>query len=1570
MNDVQKRVSDLSPQKLALLSKKLKEGEARASAKRRITPRGSGGENCPLSFAQQRLWFIDQLEPGNALYHIPQAARLKGELSIAALSQSLTEVIRRHEVLRTRFPIDQGAPAQVITPVAALPLLIVDLSGISQQEQDRQVSSLARQETHRPFDLSEGPLLRTTLIYLKEQERVLLMTMHHIVSDGWSIGILVKEFFSLYRAYRSGERSPLAELSIQYGDFSVWQRGWLGGEVLTRQVDYWRNKLKGLTALNLPTDYPRPKNASHRGGIVLAHVPPALTENLRRLSRRQEVTLFMTLLAAFQTLLGRYANQQDVAVGTDIANRNHLDTEELIGFFINQLVMRTEVRGSISFRDLLAKVRQTVLGAYEHQDLPFEKLVEELQPERDLSRAPLFQVKLVLQNIGAEDLVMPGLELMEFTHASEPQAKYDLTLMLAEVEGGLSGIIEYAADLYHAETIERMIGHFMVLLQSLVADPQRAVSDLGLLTDGERAQLLIEWNDTAFAFDEFACAQELMARQAEMTPESIAVVYEEQHVSYWELNERANSVGNYLRVVGVGPEVVVGLCLTRRPELLIALLGVLKAGGAYLPLNPNYPVDRLAFMLDDSRAVAVLTHAEARDRLPALWLQVISLDQDWQEIERAGRQQPVAEAGEENAAYIIYTSGSTGRPKGVVVTHRGLSNYLRWASEAYEVSAGGACPVHSPVGFDLTVTSLLTPLSCGGRVELLREGHDVETLRLLTSGSEQYALIKATPSHLPLLEELAGERVVGEMSRWLVLGGEALRYEDLASWREAGGVRIVNEYGPTETVVGCCVYEVCEDSAQSGGMPIGRPIANSLMYVLGEWQEEAPIGATGEIYIGGSGVARGYQGEAEKSAERFVPNPYSGARGDRMYRTGDLGRWRGDGKLEYVGRRDHQVKVRGYRIELGEVETALREVSGVREAVVLAREDEGGAKRLVAYVVGEVEAEEVGRCLRSRLPEYMAPSVYVWMEEMPLTANGKVDRERLPAPGEVKGERRRARVERGRGEIEEIMRGIWEEVLRVEEVGDEENFFELGGHSLLATQVVSRVREVFGAEVGLRSVFESPTVVGMVKELERALRGEDEETGPPPLRRVGRDGETPLSFAQQRLWFLDQLEPGSAAYNIAYAIRVEGELNLPALRQSLNTIMARHEALRTRFEMRDGKPAQVIDERAEIDILVCHLDSVNEDEREQRIKRLAEQDAERPFDLERGPVWRATLAQLGAKDHALLLCMHHVVSDGWSISVLSREFTALYEGYSKGQNVTLPELPIQYADFAVWQREWLQGETLERHLGYWRDQLSGAPTLDMPADRPRSIVARRRGAKVQFVLSSEIIEQIKQMSRREGVTLFMTLVAGFKIVLGRYTGQEDLVIGTDVANRNRLETEGLIGFFVNQLALRTDLSGDPSFREILRRVRRVVLDAYGRQDVPFEKVVDEVAPERRADRSPLFQVKLVLQNIPDNELHSSDLTINSLGVNDSTSKFDILLNLFETAEGLVGYNQYDSDLFDSSTMQGLLRFYEAALSVIATGGAMIDLPKSALLRAINQRAGSLLTQRVGLGAYLRRSPVA
>jgi amino acid adenylation domain-containing protein len=1574
MSQTQKLIADLSPRKLALLSKKLKE-TATTPARERITPRANKFEPCPLSFAQQRLWFMDQLEPGRSVYSMPGAMRLIGELDVAALEQSIREIVRRHEALRTSFMSERGEPMQVVSDQWELDLPVMDLRHLAEDERVNVARRVANERAQLAFDLSRGLLFRVELLRVAAQDHVLIVNMHHIVSDEWSMGVLVRELTALYAAYSRGEESPLEELEVQYADFALWQRRRLQGAPLKQQLAYWKRNLAGLEPLEFPTDYPRPAAPSHRGGMLRFSISTEVTSQLMELSRREGVTPFMVLLAAFQLLCGRCSGQEDVAVGTDVANRNQAEIEVLIGFFVNQLVMRTNLGGAPSFIDLLGRVREATLGAYVHQDLPFGQLVEELSPRRELSRAPLFQVKLVLQNAPQSDLKLGGLSLqgMDIEYR---QARFDLVVFMREINGELAGVMDYASDLFEAGTVERLIGRLRLVLEQVVAAPFRRVSDLDLLAAGERRQILYQWNDTSQPYPDQACAHELFIRQVEKTPQAIAVVQGSRELSYEQLDRSSNHLASYLQNLGVGPEVKVAVYMNRGLEQVIAILGILKAGGAYVPMDPSYPLERLAYILQDIQAPVVLTEESLQESLPSSWSIVVCLDRDWSEITARYGDTPMSAGRPENLAYIIYTSGSTGRPKGVMVTHRGLTNYLCWAAAAYNIVEGRGTVVHSPISFDLTVTSLFVPLIAGQSVELLPEGHSVEDLAATLRARGDLSLVKATPAHLEGLSQYLGTDEVRGLSRAFVIGGEALSWDQVAFWRRyAPDSRLINEYGPTETVVGCTSYEVGESGTANGAIPIGRPIANTQIYILDKEMRPAPIGVMGEIYIGGAGVARGYMGEAGLTASSFIANPFGGESGGRLYKTGDLGRYLADKNIEYVGRSDHQVKLRGYRIELGEIEAALSGCAGVRQAVVVAREDDPGSKRLVAYLVSAcpsvVGGQELRRYLKSKLPEYMAPSAYVWMDAIPLTANGKVDRKGLPKPESVNGGgvEKEGDYQKPCTPIEEMLATIWGELLRLETVGASQNFFELGGHSLLATQVASRIREVFGVEVALRCIFEHPTVKDLAAAVESAMRaGEGSEA--PPIKPVSRNRELPLSFAQQRLWFMRQLDPDSTAYNIYHALRVKGALNFSALHQSLNTIMARHEALRTRFEARDGQPAQVIDERGEVNLLVCHLGNVDEDERERLAKHLAEQGARRPFDLERGPVWRATLAQLSAEDHVLLLCMHHVVSDGWSAGILSREFAVLYEEYSKGQSAILPDLPIQYADFAVWQREWLQGETLERHLGYWRNQLSGAPTLDLPTDRPRSIVARRRGAEIHFGLSSEITEQLKRISRREGATLFMTLMAGFKIVLGRYTGQEDLLIGTDVANRNRLETEGLIGFFVNQLALRTDLSGDPSFREILRRVRRTVLDAYGCQDVPFEKVVDEVAPARRVDRSPLFQVKLVLQNVPSHDLHSSDLTISSLSVDDSTSKFDILLNILETAEGLVGYNQYDSDLFDRSTMQGLLRFYEAALSVIATGDASIDLPKSALLQAVNQRAGSLLTQKVDLRAYLRRSPVA
>ncbi|HEU4835901.1 MAG TPA: amino acid adenylation domain-containing protein, partial [Pyrinomonadaceae bacterium] len=876
----------------------------------------------PLSFAQQRLWFIDQLEPESAAYNIPAAVRLRGKLNVEALRRSFAEVVRRHEVLRTRFVTEAGEPQQVIGNGWKFELPLLDLSHLPEVERETAAREWAAREAAQPFVLSEGPLLRLALARVSEEEHVLAVTMHHIISDGWSVGVLIREVSALYEAYSRGEESPLAELEVQYGDFAVWQREWLQGEVLEQQLGYWREQLTDLVPLELPTDRARPAVPSHAGEVLTFDLNAEMTAGLQALSRRSGVTLFMTILAGFQLLLSKYSNQSDVAVGTDVANRNRAETEGLIGFFINQLVLRSEVNDELTFSELLKQVRTTTLEAYEHQDLPFERLVESLMPERDLSRTPLFQVKLVMQNAPREQMQLTDLEL-ETLPVETQQTKFDLTLFLEERNDHIAGKLEYACDLFDAGTVERLIAHWQTILNHVVSASRSRVSEIELLQESEIQQLLDDGTGPIVSLDETNNLPALIAEQAQAYPHRIALEEFDRQLTYQSLNECANQLARHLLDLGVTSGTTVVICMKRSLELVIGLLGVLKAGAAYLALDPNDPAERLAYMLDETQAPVLLTQASLVETLPATLAHVICLDDDWETIASCDKDNPDVSVPGENLAYVIYTSGSTGKPKGVMVTHTGLANYIDWSRTAYEVESGNGSPVHSSLSFDLSVTSLWTILAGGARVQLFADGDEADQLGAEMKAGRGYSLIKLTPTHLQVLEQIVGDEQVQHAAAALVIGGEALRYENLRDWQQRmPGCRLINEYGPTETVVGSCIYEVAEGCSPTGEVPIGRPIANTEVYVIHKAQQVLPVGVYGELCIGGAGLARGYLNRPELTAERFVPHPYSTTGGARMYRTGDVARWNAGGQLEFRGRADHQVKIHGYRIELGEIEAA------------------------------------------------------------------------------------------------------------------------------------------------------------------------------------------------------------------------------------------------------------------------------------------------------------------------------------------------------------------------------------------------------------------------------------------------------------------------------------------------------------------------------------------------------------------------------------------------------------------------------------------------------------------------
>ncbi|HEY3581866.1 MAG TPA: amino acid adenylation domain-containing protein, partial [Pyrinomonadaceae bacterium] len=1432
----------LEAERLELLDYLLEEeGVETDSESQKIERRGSRtavpGGVLPLSFAQQRLWFLDQLEPGSRSYNLSGRLRLEGRLDASALEASLNEIVRRHEALRTIFSTHNGEPVQIVLSELRLPLPFIDLSDLPLTERESAFRQLCDEEAQQPFDLSTGPLMRARLLRFTKAEHALLVSMHHIVSDLWSMGVLIREVATLYEAYASGAESPLEELTLQYGDYAVWQREWLQGEVLEQQLAYWRKQLGGeLPVLQLPLDKPRSTASGVHSVTFSYNLSKKLNEELKALSRAEGVTLFMSLLAAFQLLLSRYSGQQDILVGSPVAHRTRAEIEELIGFFVNTLVLRTDVSGNPTFRELVQRVRETALGAYAHQDVPFEKLVEELAPERNLSFTPVFQVMFALENAPLPETKAHGLKMRAEALASDT-AKFDLALGIVETADGLTTDWQYRTELFEAATIERMAAHFETLLESIVADPDARIADLSILTAGERRQLLVEWNETPQPLHATPLTHELFAEQAATHANAPALLFEEQTLTFDQINGRANQLAHHLLNCGIGKETTIGVMLERGPQSLVALLAVFKAGGCYLPLDPLYPAERLAFMCAHANASLVITEESVRERLPESAARVVCLDTDAEQIAQQSTENPTVAVLPQQLAYIIYTSGSTGRPKGVAVEHRQLLHTLHAAQEMIQLTPADCFPCLASFSFDISLLELLAAPLAGGRCLLVSTANVLDSTvmkRVLTEAT----MLHAVPGVMRRFVSFAREHGAEPRNlRQLLVGGEAVPPELIADMQEAfpnAAVRVL--YGPTEATIICGSYEVNRGEGVHGQM-IGRPLRNVMLRVLDEQGRLLPAGIEGEICVGGEGVARGYLHGPDLTAAKFVVDEYSERAGARIYRTGDRGLYSADGSIEFRGRTDEQVKVRGFRIEPGEIESALAEHEGVTEAIVVAREEKagdmngetGGEKRIVAYIVTSQDRRPEITTLRShlkeRLPDYMVPSAFVYLDALPLTSHGKVDRRALPAPHSERPALAEAFLAPRNG-VEEMLVSIWSDVLGGTRVGVNDNFFELGGHSLLATQVMSRVREAFGIEIALRSLFERPTVGELAETIEERL---GTEAGLPPktkqVERAVREGNTmPLSFAQQRLWFIDQLEPGNPVYNTPRGVRLRGVLDVAALEHALTTLVRRHESLRTTFRDLHGEPAQVIGNAEPFTVIVEDLSGLPEATREEAAHRLIREEALRPFDLSAGPLMRARLLRLAKDEHILLVSLHHIISDGWSMGVLVREVAALYEAYASGTESALKDLSLQYADYAVWQREWLQGEVLDQQLAYWRKQLADIPpVLELPTDRPRPNVQTFRGAALPFNVSKELTEELRVLSRREGVTLYMTLLAALQTLLARYTGQEDIAVGTPIANRRHAEIENLIGFFVNTLVLRTDVSGNPTFHELVQCVRETAL---------------------------------------------------------------------------------------------------------------------------------------------------
>ncbi|XXT19046.1 amino acid adenylation domain-containing protein [Sorangium sp. So ce429] len=1506
---------------------------AASSAEAPAATADTGGAR-PLSYGQRALWFLHELAPASTAYHVARAVRVRSRLDVEALRRALQALVDRHAALRTTFDAEGGEPSQRVAPSAAVSLDHEDATGLDEAT----LRLRLEQEAERPFDLRRGPLMRVRVWTRAPDEHVLLLAMHHLITDFWSLSVMVNELAAFYEAARTGAPLPVLAPPMQIPDFVDWQRRALASAESAAAWAYWQEQLAGpLPVLELPTDRPRPAVQTFRGGVRHARLGRALTDAVYALARDQGATPYTTLLAAFAALLHRYAGQRDIVIGSPTTGRAQPGLASLLGYVANPVALRARVAPTMTFVELLGATRQTVLRALEHQDVPFAALVERLQLERDASRSPVFQVMFVLQQ--PHTAAAPALAAMALDVEGEPMsvgdlllepvplarrgAQFDLTLAMARVGDELVAALEYNADLFEEATIDRMLGHLRVLLAGATAAPERALGALPLLTEAEQ-RALAAWNARAGApLRPAPTVHGHFEAQVARAPAATALEFEGEALTYGELDRRANQLARYLRELGVGPEVRVGVCLERSIELVVGLLGILKAGGAYVPLDPSYPAERLAVMLEDAAAPVLLTERRLADALPRAGSTVVCLDAEREAIAaQSGSALPPA-ADPDNAAYVIFTSGSTGRPKGVVNAHGAVVNRLMWMQTAGLLEARDRVLQKTPFSFDVSVWELFGTLAAGACLVVARPGGHRDSAYLARTIEERRITVAHfVPSMLRAFLDEQGGRPLASSIRHVICSGEALG-ADLASrfLAHAGGARLHNLYGPTEAAVDVTAWE-CERGRDEALVPIGYPIAGIQIHLLDAFGQPVPVGVPGELYIGGVGVARGYLGRPALTAERFVPDPFGDQPGARLYRTGDLARYRPDGAIEFLGRTDHQVKLRGFRIELPEIELALSQHAAVRDAAVLLQAQPPGDPALVAYIVPREgphpSARELQEHLAARLPAYMVPAWFVVLEGLPLGPSGKLDRRALAAlsPSVAASDDTPARTP-----VEEVLVQLWATVLGRERVAASDDFFAMGGHSLLATQLVSRVRGAFGVDVPLQALFEAPTVRAFAARIE-AARAAGAKGAPPPLARREAHGPAPLSFAQERLWLFEQLAPGTAVYNMPIAVRLRGSLDDSALERGMTELVARHEALRTVLRADGPGGAQIVLPPATVALRREDLRALPEGDREARARELERREAERPFNLVEGPLLRATLLVLGDREHVLLVTMHHVVADGWSMGVFVRELGALYAASLDGRPPALPALTVQYSDYAAWQRRWLEAGELERQVNYWRRHLEGLPRLQIRPDRPRPPVQSFRGRNRYFTLPKPLTDALEAMSRREGCTLFMALLAVFDVVLQRLSGQDDIAVGTDIANRNQAETEGLIGFFTNQLVMRSDLSGDPTFRELLGRVRATVLDAYAHQDAPFAHVVRALRAEREASGQPLFQYKVVLQNAPLPALDLPGVRAELIERDaDAVARWDALLDMRPGPEGLTVRAEYSTDLFDEATVERMWSYF-------------------------------------------------
>ncbi|MDT7041516.1 non-ribosomal peptide synthetase [Candidatus Nitronereus thalassa] len=1511
-----------------------------------------------LSYGQQGLWILQREQPEIDVYQIRFTARVSGAFDVPAFQKAVQTLIARHSVLRTTFLETGGLLRQTVGPYHDEMFNLIDAS----EDSPEVFQARLEEEAYRPFDLEHGPVFRVHVFCRGDQEAILFIAVHHLVMDMWSMSILVDELRQLYVAEKHGCESSLEPVGSNYSNFVRWQADRLTGPDGERLWEYWREQLHGaIPVLPLPLDYPRASDHNVEGATHSFRLSASLTQKLHTLARQQGTTLYVVLLSALQVLLSRLSGQDDILVGSPVAGRTKSEFEPVIGYFVNILPFRARLDDNPSFASLIARNHQTVIRGLDHQDFPFPLLVERMALKRDPNVPPLCQVMLVHERpqrmtqegfssfiLGESDarIKFGNTELTPYP-LKRRSSEMDVSLIITEVNGEIQAAIQYRAALFTPARIERMARQWETLCEAMVASPTARLSEISLLSTTEQQRMIVDWNQTQTEYPKFSSIQEIFEDRVREQPDRAAVIFEGDTLTYGELNDRANQVGYSLQERGVKPGQLVGICFERSLEMIIGMLGILKAGGAYVPLDPEYPEERLRFMIEDACLEVLLTQEQFRSRLTHDALDLICLDLEWKHFERFPIANLPCTVSSEGLAYVMYTSGSTGSPKGVCIPHRGVVSLVK-GTDFVQFDPDQVFLQLAPVAFDPSTFEIWGALLNGARLVLFPPhpptfdelgriilAHEITTMRLPTDMFHRIVETRVqvlTPLHQ------------------LIVGGDVLSASHVRKALKAlPRCRLVNGYGPTENTTYTCCYGMQGNGLEENSVPIGRPIANTQVYILDAHLQPVPVGVVGELYIGGDGLALGYLQRPDLTAERFISHPLTGhsespndSLGARLYKTGDMACYREDGVMEFRGRVDLQVKVRGHRVELQEVEASIRQHPNIQEAIVaykeiprhtLAENDNSAhlnEQGFVAYVV-LVEGEStlsnttLQNFLKSKLPSHMIPVWTMVLEQLPRLPNKKVDRQALPLPDRAASQSS-GLSRRPRDPIEESISEIWRDVLGLAEIRLEDNFFNLGGHSLLAIQVLSRVKSVFHVELPVRSLFENPTLEGFSARVIETQQ-QSHKALKHPSETVSQEGEKALSFSQERIWFLSQLDQDGRAYALPLAVRLTGPLQLQIFKASIHEIFRRHEVLRTTIQTKNGLPILLIHPFEATPLTLVDLPDIPAHEKESELQRRVKQEIQQPFDVGRGPLARITLFRFHDNDHVLFVNMHHLITDTWSLSLFFQELGALYPAFCAGLPSPLPKLAFQYTDYAHWQREWLRGGELETQLAYWTDRLANASSvLRLPTDYPRPVRQTFRGARETQALPSQLVEQIMTICRQEGVTFFMVLLAAFKVLLFRYTGQDDVLVGIPVANRRWLDAEKLIGPFVNTLVLRTDLSGDPSFRNLLARVKERTLEAYAHQDLPVERLVEALQPQRDLSRTPLFQVMFSMPNVPMPTLQLKDVSVEVLPLDRGGAQFDLTMYVPDIpGQGHEVILEYNADLFEVDTIKRMQGHYQTLL---------------------------------------------